>query len=184
MKNLTLKITALLILALSSPLVMAKSPWADEEPIAAEPVSIDPFADSAPAEPEAVQNKPAPVAVQQETIAPVAAPTESPTESVENFDSQPQTETQQTYTQETTHQETTQETRQGDVLNVNDSGEIVAVRILDFPRRGMSTDKVKNELGQPGEIISGIGQPPISRWIYDDRTVYFEYSTVLHVVAK
>jgi len=180
MKNLTLKITALLILALSSPLVMAKSPWADEEPVAAEPVSVDPFADSAPAEPEAVQNEPAPapVAVQQETIAPVTAPTESPTESVENFDSQPQTQTQETYTQETT------QTRQGDVLNVNDSGEMVAVRILDFPRRGMSTDKVKNELGQPGEIISGIGQPPISRWIYDDRTVYFEYSTVLHVVAK
>jgi len=156
---------------------MAKSPWADEEPVVAEPVSVDPFADSAPAEPESVQNEPAPapVTTQQDAIAPVTAPTESPTESVENFDSQPQTETQQTYSQET---------MQGDVLNVNDSGEMVAVRVLDFPRRGMSTDKVKNELGQPGEIISGIGQPPISRWIYDDRTVYFEYSTVLHVVAK
>jgi len=173
MKNLTLNITTLLILALSSSLVMAKSPWADEEPVAAEPVSVDPFADSAPAEPEPIQNEPAPapVAVQEETIAPVAAPTES----VENFDSQPQPETQETYSQES---------RQGDVLIVNDSTEMVAVRILDFPRRGMSTDKVKNELGQPGEIISGIGQPPISRWIYDDRTVYFEYSTVLHVVAK
>jgi len=174
MKNLTLKITALLILALSSSLVMAKSPWADEEPVAAEPVSVDPFADSAPAEPEPIQNEPAPapVAVQEETITPVAAPTES----VENFDSQPQENyNQETYTQETT---------QGDVLNVDDDGKVMAVRVLDFPRRGMSTDKVKNELGQPGEIISGIGQPPISRWIYDDRTVYFEYSTVLHVVAK
>ena len=59
-----------------------------------------------------------------------------------------------------------------------------AVRTLDFPRRGMSQDKVQNELGRPGEIIPAIGQPPISRWVYEDRVVYFEYSSVIHVVAK
>jgi len=74
--------------------------------------------------------------------------------------------------------------QQGDVLHMDESAEVVPVRLLDFPRRGMTTDKVENELGRPGEIIPPIGQPPITRWIYDDRTVYFEYSTVLHVVAK
>lgn len=58
------------------------------------------------------------------------------------------------------------------------------MRKLDFPRRGMTEDKVKNELGRPTEIKSAIGQPPISQWVYDDRIVYFEYAKVLHVVAK
>jgi len=58
------------------------------------------------------------------------------------------------------------------------------VRQLDFPRRGMSEDKVRNELGRPIEIIPPVGKPPITRWVYDDRVVYFEYSSVVHVVAK
>lgn len=81
----------------------------------------------------------------------------------------------------------------GDVLNMpaaesatGTSAEVVAepVRQLDFPRRGMTEDKVQNELGRPAEIIPPIGQPPITRWVYDDRVVYFEYSSVIHVVAK
>ncbi len=63
-------------------------------------------------------------------------------------------------------------------------GEVVPVNLLSFPTRGMSTGKVENELGRPSEIIAAVGTPPISRWIYNDRTVYFEYSSVIHVVAK
>lgn len=59
-----------------------------------------------------------------------------------------------------------------------------AVKQLDFPRRGMTQDKVENELGRPLEIVPAVGQPPISRWVYNDRVVYFEYSSVIHVVAK
>lgn len=59
-----------------------------------------------------------------------------------------------------------------------------SVRTLDFPRRGMTQDKVQNELGRPVEIVPAVGTPPISRWVYDDRVVYFEYSSVIHVVAK
>ncbi len=58
-----------------------------------------------------------------------------------------------------------------------------AVRLLDFPRRGMSMDKVQNELGQPLSKVPAVGEPPITRWNYNDRTVYFEGSTVIHVVA-
>ena len=61
---------------------------------------------------------------------------------------------------------------------------VVAVQTLDFPRRGMTQDKVQNELGRPLEIVPAVGKPPISRWVYDDRIVYFEYSSVIHVVAK
>jgi hypothetical protein len=84
-----------------------------------------------------------------------------------------------------THSETS---TSGDVLDmgVQPPADAVAapVRQLDFPRRGMSQDKVQNELGRPIEIIPPIGQPPISRWVYDDRVIYFEYSSVVHVVAK
>lgn len=82
--------------------------------------------------------------------------------------------------------ETTQTQQQGDVLAVpqNTQAQPIAVRFLDFPRRGMTTDKVQNELGRPGEIIPAIGEPPITRWVYDDRIVYFEFSAVIHVVAR
>ncbi len=69
----------------------------------------------------------------------------------------------------------------GDELEM---GEVIPVNLLSFPTRGMSTGKVENELGRPNEIIAAIGTPPISRWVYNDRTVYFEYSSVIHVVAK
>ena len=70
----------------------------------------------------------------------------------------------------------------GDVIEVQ-PGETMGIRLLEFPRRGMSMDKVKNELGQPMQIAPTVGEPPITSWAYDDRTVYFEYSTVIHVVA-
>ena len=70
----------------------------------------------------------------------------------------------------------------GDALEVQ-PGETLPVRMLDFPRRGMSMDKVQNELGRPVQIIPAVGEPPITTWVYDDRNVYFENSTVIHVVA-
>ena len=85
-------------------------------------------------------------------------------------------------TEEATQTETQQ---QGDVLNMpsQQSGPM-PVRLLDFPRRGMSTQTVENELGRPVDIIPAVGEPPISRWVYDDRIVYFEFSSVIHVVAR
>ena len=76
----------------------------------------------------------------------------------------------------------------GDVLQLPpreiQPGDVIKVRQLDFPRRGMSMDKVENEFGPPVKKIASVGEPPITRWIYGDRVVYFEYSTVLHVVAR
>ena len=79
------------------------------------------------------------------------------------------------------------ETR-GDVLDMPQP-EIVQTQsatlsLLEFPRRGMDQEKVQSELGTPVEIQDAVGKPPITRWIYNDRVVYFEYSTVLHVVAR
>ena len=86
----------------------------------------------------------------------------------------------------TTMQQQTQQT--GDVIQLPakemQPGETISIKPLDFPRRGMSMDKVRNEYGQPAARSNGVGQPPITSWTYNDRVVYFEYSTVLHVVAR
>ena len=71
----------------------------------------------------------------------------------------------------------------GDVLEMQ-PGETINIHPLDFPRRGMSMDKVKNELGHPVDISPAVGEPPITRWTYPDRVVFFEYSKVIHAVAK
>lgn len=63
-------------------------------------------------------------------------------------------------------------------------GETVRIKLLDFPRRGMSMDNVQNEYGQPDAISGSVGKPPITSWTYGDRIVYFEYSKVIHVVAR
>lgn len=69
----------------------------------------------------------------------------------------------------------------GDAIELQ-PGETLPVRVLDFPRRGMNMDKVRNELGEPMSMSDAIGEPPITTWTYRDRVVYFEYSSVIHVV--
>ncbi|VAW50552.1 hypothetical protein MNBD_GAMMA06-95 [hydrothermal vent metagenome] len=63
-------------------------------------------------------------------------------------------------------------------------GETLRIQLVDFPRRGMSMERVQQEYGQPLTASESVGQPPITHWTYNDRVVYFEYSTVLHVVAR
>jgi hypothetical protein len=71
----------------------------------------------------------------------------------------------------------------GDVLELQ-PGDTIKINPLDFPRRGMSMDKVQNELGRPVEVSPSVGEPPITSWTYADRVVFFEYSKVIHVVEK
>lgn len=63
-------------------------------------------------------------------------------------------------------------------------GETLTIQLLDAPRRGMSMDRVQQAFGQPMTSSDSVGQPPITHWVYNDRIVYFEYATVLHVVAR
>jgi hypothetical protein len=50
------------------------------------------------------------------------------------------------------------------------------------PGNGMAKDQVLQRFGEPKERVNPIGDPPISRWVYDSYTVYFEYDLVLHAV--
>jgi len=47
---------------------------------------------------------------------------------------------------------------------------------------GMSKSQIANRFGEPREKIAAVGDPPISQWVYDDFTVYFEYDLALHLV--
>ena len=71
----------------------------------------------------------------------------------------------------------------GDVIELQ-PGETIVINPLDFPRRGMSMDKVENELGRPLEISPTVGDPPITAWTYLDRVVFFEHSRVIHAVER
>ena len=54
---------------------------------------------------------------------------------------------------------------------------------LSLPNTGMSKAAVAADFGQPLRQSAAVGKPPISRWVYDDYTVYFEYDRVIHSVA-
>ena len=56
---------------------------------------------------------------------------------------------------------------------------------LPRPARGMSMDRVAERYGEPAERVPAVGVPPISRWVYDGYTVYFEdQHTITSVVHR
>lgn len=70
---------------------------------------------------------------------------------------------------------------QADTLMIDSVAQSAGV---DRPTKGQSMNQVEARFGAPREIIPAVGQPPITRWIYDGFTVYFEDSTVLHAVIQ
>lgn len=52
------------------------------------------------------------------------------------------------------------------------------------PHKGMSMDQVHDKFGAPAEEIDAVGEPPITRWVYDQYTVYFEHQVVIHAAIK
>lgn len=51
------------------------------------------------------------------------------------------------------------------------------------PSRGMTMGQVEKQFGAPTERYAPVGQPPITRWVYTDKVVYFEYDHVVHAVV-
>ncbi|MAR92929.1 MAG: hypothetical protein SV765_15890 [Pseudomonadota bacterium] len=50
------------------------------------------------------------------------------------------------------------------------------------PRAGLTKAQVSERFGAPGQKVAAVGDPPISRWVYEHYTVYFEYDHVIHSV--
>ncbi len=56
--------------------------------------------------------------------------------------------------------------------------------MVQIPRRGMMMDQVQAQYGVPSAQLPAVGEPPISRWVYNDFTVYFEHQYVIHAVPN
>lgn len=52
------------------------------------------------------------------------------------------------------------------------------------PARAMSMEQVKEQFGSPRQVMGPVGNPPITRWFYDDFVVTFESEYVIHSVVK
>ncbi len=50
------------------------------------------------------------------------------------------------------------------------------------PARGTTMSEVEAQFGAPVRKYPAVGQPPITRWVYDHFTVYFENDRVIHTV--
>ena len=53
---------------------------------------------------------------------------------------------------------------------------------MDVPANGMSMDDVRARFGDPSSKNAAVGDPPITRWVYDSWSVYYEYGLVLFTV--
>ena len=51
------------------------------------------------------------------------------------------------------------------------------------PSRGMTMDQVRQRYGTPATEYPQVGEPPITRWEYDQYSVFFEYQHVLTSVV-
>jgi len=51
------------------------------------------------------------------------------------------------------------------------------------PHTGQSMESVRARFGTPSQELPWVGEPPISRWVYADFTVYFENEYVINTVV-
>ncbi len=76
---------------------------------------------------------------------------------------------------------TAQDTPRRDVLIIERVGNTASV---SKPSKGMSMAQVEKRFGAPSNRRAAVGEPPISRWVYSDFTVYFEHQHVIHAVVN
>lgn len=69
-----------------------------------------------------------------------------------------------------------------ETLVVDDQVQLRPVTV-EVPKRGSSKATVEARFGAPRARHAAVGQPPITRWDYENFSVYFEYEHVVHAVA-
>ena len=55
---------------------------------------------------------------------------------------------------------------------------------MPHPARGALMSAVEANYGPPLHRIGPVGDPPITRWVYENFTVYFEHSHVITTVVN
>ena len=73
------------------------------------------------------------------------------------------------------------QTGYADELDVRSVGNAPAG--VSSPVHGISMDAVLQRFGEPQNRIPAVGEPPITRWVYPDFTVYYEHHLVIHSVV-
>ncbi len=58
----------------------------------------------------------------------------------------------------------------------------IVQKLPTMPPRGTTKASVRERLGEPERQVPAVGDPPISSWVYERFTVYFEHDRVLHSV--
>ena len=61
---------------------------------------------------------------------------------------------------------------------------IETAQAVDRPSRGQNMERVRSAFGEPASVKAAVGDPPITRWVYEDFTVYFEHQLVITSVVK
>ncbi len=59
-----------------------------------------------------------------------------------------------------------------------------SVATVAVPARGLDMDQVEQRFGVAETKLPAVGNPPITRWVYRDFTVYFEGRYVIHAVVN
>jgi hypothetical protein len=68
-------------------------------------------------------------------------------------------------------------------LIVNDDQVSVLQSDIARPSPGMTMQKVEQKFGAPAERHAAVGAPPITRWDYQNFSVFFENDRVIHAVV-
>ncbi len=55
---------------------------------------------------------------------------------------------------------------------------------VDVPRKSATMNQVRSQYGDPMNEHAAVGEPPITRWDYNDFIVYFEHQHVITTVLK
>lgn len=71
-----------------------------------------------------------------------------------------------------------------EVIQVPIASQASDLQSVARPERGSSREAVIAEFGNAIAVGPAVGDPPISRWEYQDFYVYFEYEHVIHTVLK
>lgn len=85
---------------------------------------------------------------------------------------------------ETTEIETTVEVTEVEMIGTESTATEATEFSVQLPGRGMSMENVQNRFGEAREKFSAVGEPPITKWIYNSFTVYFESEFVIHAVVN
>jgi hypothetical protein len=70
----------------------------------------------------------------------------------------------------------------GETIAVDDQLSVIQSDIAR-PARGMTMRKVEEKFGTPAERHDAVGTPAITRWDYQNFSVFFENDRVIHAVV-